>query len=385
MGDGEAMHHSSRRMELARGANSMLRRAWCIASRSRPPRPARRRAFVDHGMGFLWTAHRDAKHGGYFWVVDERAEGRHQAGLWPCLRAARAASSAKVVGHPAGRPPARRRHRGARRPVSGRSGTARSPRSSPRDWSPIADYRGQNSNMHLTEALMAAFEATGDRDYLDKAERIADLVIGQHAAARTAGGWPSISMPRTGARHATTPATTMFRPSGTTPGHWLEWARLLLQLWVLGGRASSTGCPRRPRAVPAGDRPGLGPERRLLLHPRLGRTSRGSAQALVALLPRPSAPRAFLNALARRSATRVVPTNLGLSPTAPHRPSPTAAGTPSSTEDLDAGRPPVHRQARPLPRAAGLPHPALPATGSLTRGLSQGVLSLESETLGNPE
>ncbi len=28
----------------------------------------------------------------------------------------------------------------------------------------------------------------------------------------------------------------MFRPYGTTPGHWLEWSRLLLQLWELGGR-----------------------------------------------------------------------------------------------------------------------------------------------------
>ena len=28
----------------------------------------------------------------------------------------------------------------------------------------------------------------------------------------------------------------MFRPPGTTPGHWLEWARLVLQLWALGGK-----------------------------------------------------------------------------------------------------------------------------------------------------
>ena len=28
----------------------------------------------------------------------------------------------------------------------------------------------------------------------------------------------------------------MFRPFGTTPGHSLEWSRLLLQLWELGGR-----------------------------------------------------------------------------------------------------------------------------------------------------
>ena len=29
----------------------------------------------------------------------------------------------------------------------------------------------------------------------------------------------------------------MFRPSGTTPGHALEWSRLLVQLWELGGRS----------------------------------------------------------------------------------------------------------------------------------------------------
>ncbi len=28
----------------------------------------------------------------------------------------------------------------------------------------------------------------------------------------------------------------VFRPYGTTPGHWLEWSRLLVQLWELGGR-----------------------------------------------------------------------------------------------------------------------------------------------------
>ena len=54
------------------------------------------------------------------------------------------------------------------------------------DWSPISPYQGQNSNMHMTEALMAAFEATGDRDYLDKAERIADLIIRRRAAEN---GW----------------------------------------------------------------------------------------------------------------------------------------------------------------------------------------------------
>ncbi|MDB5623563.1 MAG: mannose-6-phosphate isomerase, partial [Devosia sp.] len=105
------------------------------------------------------------------------------------------------------------------------------------DWSGISDYRGQNSNMHMTEALMAAYEATGERAYLAKAERIADLIIGKHAAA----------LDYRVAEHFTKDwqldkdylGSEMFRPSGTTPGHWMEWARLLLQLWVLGDKRNS--------------------------------------------------------------------------------------------------------------------------------------------------
>jgi mannose/cellobiose epimerase-like protein (N-acyl-D-glucosamine 2-epimerase family) len=82
---------------------------------------------------------------------------------------------------------------------------------------------------------MAAFEATGDHSYLEKAERIADLIIRRHAGAngfRVAEHfdeeWNLDKEYRA--------VNEMFRPSGTTPGHALEWARLILQLWVLGGK-----------------------------------------------------------------------------------------------------------------------------------------------------
>jgi mannose/cellobiose epimerase-like protein (N-acyl-D-glucosamine 2-epimerase family) len=87
--------------------------------------------------------------------------------------------------------------------------------------------------MHLTEALRAAFEATGDRLYLTRAESIAGLVIGRVARAH---GWHVIEhfdaewQPDFGYR-----GSDMFRPFGTTPGHALEWSRLLSQLHVLGG------------------------------------------------------------------------------------------------------------------------------------------------------
>ena len=88
--------------------------------------------------------------------------------------------------------------------------------------------------MHLTEALMAGFEATGDATYLRMAERIADLIIGRNAAQNDwhipehfDAAWQADR------GYAGNPT---FRPYGTTPGHSLEWSRLLLQLWELGGR-----------------------------------------------------------------------------------------------------------------------------------------------------
>ena len=40
------------------------------------------------------------------------------------------------------------------------------------DWQ-LQPYRGQNANMHATEACLAAYEATGERRFLDRAELVA--------------------------------------------------------------------------------------------------------------------------------------------------------------------------------------------------------------------
>lgn len=188
---------------------------------------------VDHGMDFLWNGHRDAEHGGYFWGVGYEGPTNDTKQAYGHAFVLLAASSAKVAGHP-----------DADRLLTDIS-TVLSERfwedahgavaeEFTRDWQPYDSYRGQNSNMHLTEALMAAFEATGDSTYLGMAEGIADLIIRRHSAA---AGW---RLPE----HFTTDwqvdrdysGDPMFRPYGTTPGHSLEWARLLLQLWELGSR-----------------------------------------------------------------------------------------------------------------------------------------------------
>ncbi|MCB1641610.1 MAG: AGE family epimerase/isomerase, partial [Xanthomonadales bacterium] len=92
-------------------------------------------------------------------------------------------------------------------------------------------YRGQNANMHLTEALLAAFEATAERRYLERALAVADAMTLRQAAQ--AGGlvWEHYDANWTidWDYHRDDPKH-LFRPWGFQPGHQTEWAKLLLIL-----------------------------------------------------------------------------------------------------------------------------------------------------------
>ena len=205
-------------------------------------------AVVDHGMEMLWHRHRDRENGGYFWSVRQAPEDRLKQGYGHAF-VLLAASSARLVGHPLADPM-----------LEDITGVLNSRFWEPRfgaiaeeftaDWQPLEGgaYRGQNSNMHLTEALMAAYEATGDADYLAKARSIAERVIGQAARAC---GW------RVG-EHFTADwqldrdyyhPNEMFRPAGTTPGHSLELGRLVIQHWDLAGRPEGDAVTRARRLI----------------------------------------------------------------------------------------------------------------------------------------
>lgn len=190
-------------------------------------------AIVDHGMEYLWNSHRDAEYGGYVWSLDNNGSKDGSKQAYGHAFVLLAASSAKVVGHPL----ADQLMADVTQVLEDHFWEEQHGAVSEefdRNWSVASQYRGQNSNMHLTEALMAAFEATGNADFLRKAERIAELIIRHHAASldyrvaeHFAADW-SLDRDYRG--------FDVFRPFGTTPGHWLEWARLLLQLWALGNR-----------------------------------------------------------------------------------------------------------------------------------------------------
>ncbi|MDO4259425.1 MAG: AGE family epimerase/isomerase [Actinomycetaceae bacterium] len=111
------------------------------------------------------------------------------------------------------------------------------PESYDRTFSDLDPYRGQNANMHLTEAYLAAFEATGSDLLLERAVRIAKG-IASRAATMEEGSWrlhehfttewlPDPEYNRDNPRHP-------FRPFGSQPGHWLEWAKLLSQIHAKG-------------------------------------------------------------------------------------------------------------------------------------------------------
>lgn len=198
---------------------------------------------VDHGMRYVWEKHRDARDGGYVWGLDDHGVVNGSKQAYGHAFVLLAASSAKLVGHPL----ADKVLQDVTAVINARfwddeTGSVRDEYT--QNWSQLLPYRGQNANMHMTEALMAAFEATGNKDYLAKAERIAELIIlktavplGHRVAEHFDENWVLD-------KHYE--GNEMFRPSGTTPGHWLEWSRLLYQLWILGSKRSSwmTGAAR---------------------------------------------------------------------------------------------------------------------------------------------
>ncbi len=215
-----------------RQIHSTARMVHCFAIGARLGRPGSD-IIVDHGMTYLWEKHRDTTHGGYCWSLDDDGYRDDSKQAYGHAFVLLAAADAKMLGHPlADTMLADITDVLEQRFWEEEHGAVSEEYA--RDWSKISDYRGQNSNMHLTESLMAAFEATGNAMYLDKAKRIASLIIRRHAAAldyvvaeHFDSGWKLDKGYK---------GSDMFRPAGTTPGHWLEWARLMAQLWVLDGR-----------------------------------------------------------------------------------------------------------------------------------------------------
>ena len=184
---------------------------------------------MAHGIRYLRDAHRDAGSGGYAWTLrDGKPEDRtnHCYGLAFVLLAYASAYKADMGEASAWMDEVWDLLEA--RFWDAEAGFYRD-EASP-DWV-FSAYRGQNANMHMCEAMLAAYEATGAARYLDRAYTLADHMTRRQA--KKAGGlvwehydlhWePDWDYNRDDPKH-------LFRPWGFQPGHQTEWAKLLLIL-----------------------------------------------------------------------------------------------------------------------------------------------------------
>ncbi len=233
-------------------------------------------------VDFLWKAHRDPRHGGYYWILrgDKPADPRKQSyGHAFVVLAGAMAHRAGVAGARALMEDAidvceKQFFRGGDLALNTAS----------EDFAEVTAYRGQNPNMHFCEAFIAAYEATGHAPYLDKAYRIAD-VLARRMATRIGGFvWENYDadwQPDWGHPHRD--KASIEAANGFVPGHQVEWAKLLgiLARYRDEVLAAAAGGPSLP------DRLGfrLGPGAwRFLQRPRPGPEGRESVfQLLVAL------------------------------------------------------------------------------------------------------
>lgn len=93
-------------------------------------------------------------------------------------------------------------------------------------------YRGLNANMHSVEAFLAVADVTGNETYRIRAGRIIDRVIGWAKSNNwripehyTVDWQPVLSF------NSDKP-DDQFKPFGATPGHGIEWSRLITQ-WAV--------------------------------------------------------------------------------------------------------------------------------------------------------
>jgi len=96
------------------------------------------------------------------------------------------------------------------------------------DWH-FSPYRGQNANMHLCEAMIAAYQATRKARYLDRALTLADHMTRRQAARADGLVWEHYDTAwNIDWEFNKDDPKNLFKPWGFQPGHQTEWAKLLL-------------------------------------------------------------------------------------------------------------------------------------------------------------
>jgi len=95
----------------------------------------------------------------------------------------------------------------------------------------LNDYRGQNANMHLCEAMIAAYEATNNALFLDRAILIAENIVKRQASYTNDLIWEHYKTDFSPDwDYNKDDPKNLYRPWGFQPGHQTEWSKLLLMI-----------------------------------------------------------------------------------------------------------------------------------------------------------
>lgn len=187
---------------------------------------------AEHGLRFLDRYFRDSVNGGYYWHLKGRSAddpGKNAYGHAFVLLAVSTAVKAGIAGI---RPWIEDIYYVLENGFwDGVHGLYIEERSA--DWQNVSPYRGQNPNMHLCEAMIAAFEATGCPKYLERARSLAYTVTVRLASQTGGMIWEQYDQnwAPDWAYHEEY-AGNEFRLYGFIPGHSIEWSKLLIKLSV---------------------------------------------------------------------------------------------------------------------------------------------------------
>ena len=182
-----------------------------------------------HGLRYLRDVHRDATTGGYAWTIrDGKPEDRtyHAYGVAFVLLAYSTALKAGITEvHPW---MDETWDLLEKRYWDAAAGLYRD--EADEHWN-FSDYRGQNANMHMCEAMLAAYQASDEPRYLERALTLADNMTRRQAAKADGLVWEHYDVDwNIDWKYNLDNPKHLFRPWGFQPGHQTEWAKLLLIL-----------------------------------------------------------------------------------------------------------------------------------------------------------
>jgi mannose/cellobiose epimerase-like protein (N-acyl-D-glucosamine 2-epimerase family) len=237
--------YDRRTRHLVGSTRFVITHAMALRALPGHPRAGAWREAIRHGLRFLDSAHRDREHGGWHWLLDWDGE-------WATVRDGTKhcyGHAFVLLAH------AHALRAGVHEAAAGIEATAALMEE--RFWEPAAQlyagwrlsgYRGQNANMHSCEAMLAAYDATGEQRWLQRASALAEAVTVRLAAQSEGLVWEHFHSDwRLDPDHNRDDPANLFRPWGFQTGHQTEWAKLLLTLEAREPDAA-TGLGRVDRA-----------------------------------------------------------------------------------------------------------------------------------------